>query len=463
MKKQLNHIKDFLLNPFHIKVFFILMPLLLEVSVLIPILNSYLKLGLLWAAIFLLYDLFHERNILNFKYSKLLWSFLFTYFISILLNRHIQLKMNLIGYSYIIVTFLVLLLPSKENNEVKELKTLNMIIIRITSVASLIGIFLFSVQYFGEFEYLNGLYRIGFHANRLIGVYRGVTTPTTAIGIMIPIIHIAIIRNEENPEYFWPITGFISNSVHTGLSNSKGIFIGLYVFLFVLVFFLNYSKFLNKGYFKAIGISVITGLIVILAFNQGLKLSNKTMSFVPAEVSQIYHMVGEDGDDSNLITDPIDLDREVPGNYDVFTGRPFIWKLGLERFAKKPIFGYGAFTTAKTITLPFSQQSFSTYHNFYIHTLVSAGIVGAIPLFAYLLLHIFNVLKYLFVAKRRNSTYIIITAISAMLAFYLITNLAETTMLYMNKFSEFTFWIYLGYTVQLLERENKEEEVVFND
>ena len=50
-----------------------------------------------------------------------------------------------------------------------------------------------------------------------------------------------------------------------------------------------------------------------------------------------------------------------------------------------------------------------------------------------------------------------------MLAFYLITNLAETTMLYMNKFSEFTFWIYLGYTVQLLERENKEEEVVFND
>lgn len=450
MNNILKKLKEFFLNPINLKVFFILIPLLLEIPIFIPILNPYFKIGLVWAALFLLYDIFHEKRLIQIKGSRYLIAFILTYIISIFLNRKIQLKMNLIGLFYIITIFFVLLIPTKKPLIKNEIRKLNLIIIKITGVVSTMGLLLYAIQFFNDFTYLNTVYRIGFYSNRLIGFYRGVTTPITAIAIMVSVIQLTIVYQEKSQDYIWPVYTLMINFIHTGLSNSKGIFIGLYVFIGVFVFFLTYGSFLTKNLWKKLAFSAILIFVSVFLVNSTFKITRTVASHVPYRLNQIYNF----SDDDTLKDEPIDLDREVSDDYDVFTGRPHIWKLGLERFTKKPVFGYGAYTTAKTISLPFSDQSFSTYHNFYIHTLVSAGILGFISLMSFILIKVYKTLQYLLTHNIKDDNYLLISSISAMLAFYAVTNMGETTILYMNKFSEFVFWIYLGYVSSYITQSN---------
>lgn len=461
-----NKLYDTVFNPLYLKLFFLVFPLVLESPMLLPLLNSYLKLGLLWGAGFIVYDFFHERKIFEGDLKILLLSFVFFYSITLLLNfRNEFLRMNLIGYFYIVIQMLVMTIPEKNAERLlKMIQLINKVIMTITIIFSLIGFILFLTQYHDSLIYSNKDYVLGFYNGRLVGVYRGITSSTLPIAIMASFMYLGTYYYQNKKISSFAISSILINAIHTGLTNSRTVLIGLGIFVLVSGFFVS-LYFLKKIKIKTILISlVISGLLLFLG-NTLLNTTNHLMSYAPSWYSENYVYLSEldteTGKPDERPEGPISLDRDVSDNYDKLTGRPAIWKMGIQSFLEKPLFGHGAYSHTESIKLDFSAQLFSHYHSFYVHTLFSTGILGAGVLFAYLLIAAKKIIFYLFDEKNMSSSfYLLIAFLAGIFAYFAITAAAGTNVLYLNRFQEYFFWTYLTLALSLLsiaKTENKKD------
>ncbi|CAM3563349.1 O-antigen ligase [Erysipelothrix urinaevulpis] len=457
MKINSKKLYNTLFNPSYIQLFFIVFPLVLETPMLLPLLNSYLKIGLVWGAAYLAFDLFHERRFLEDKHRRLLLLFVGFYTITMIINiKNPNSRMNLIGYFYIVVQMLIITIQDTDRQvALRKLKFISKTIITVTLVYSIIGLILFIIQYHDILIYSNKRYVLGFYSNRLVGIYRGITSATISIGVMSAFTYMNIVYREDRKVSKYALVTLLVNFVHLSLSSSRGILYSLLAYVLVL-FFLYAIYFFKEITIKGIVKSLVVSAVIAGLLSGAISGTKKAMSYLPSWYAHNYVYVSqldeETGEAPDIDEGPIDLHREIPEKYGALTGRPVIWKQGFEAIKKKPIFGYGAYSHANMITLGFSSEVFSHYHSFYIHSMFSAGILGSLPLFAFIVIAAIKVLKYLF--DKNNLTdkdYLIIATLAASYVFFVVVGFSDTTNMFINRFEEYYFWTILTIGLSFLK------------
>ena len=136
------------------------------------------------------------------------------------------------------------------------------------------------------------------------------------------------------------------------------------------------------------------------------------------------------------------------------TGRPILWKMGWERFLKKPVFGYG--NVGATEGVEYHWSSVKHYHNVLVHSLVATGLAGTLPLVAFAAATLVSLLRQMSRDREKSLEETgVACALLALLALYLVHNMIEMFLIYAVSLPHFLFWIYLGYMVSLLPEEER--------
>lgn len=428
----------------YLKIVLLLFPLFLEVPMLMPVLNSYLKLTLVWSASFLIYDFFHHRYFLKGRGKWLLCFFLLTYFMSVLLNYKTSFRMNAISYAYVVSQSMILTIPTENPRE--SLEKVSSYVYKIGMVFSTLGVFLYLAQIENALFFNGKFYPIGFYSSRLVGLYRNITSPSLGYITLFTLYYLLSQKRQNKKIPVLAYYAFFINFIHLLLSNSKGVLIGTRVFLVVFIGLSLFLKLDKKPFIKKITMIASVLIVSLVLYEFTLNTSQKLLSYAPSHFSEIYQFRSNIEDpDYEIVEGPVDLDREVSEHYDKLTGRPSLWKQGLEAFMEKPLFGHGAYSNAGKIGFDFSEQRFTTYHNSYIHTLFSAGIFGFASLFSYFLVLVFiaiqNLQKISYLDSLEKMTFVFTLGILAMSA---VIAMGETNLLFMNRFHEYVFWYYVG-------------------
>ncbi len=457
-------IKDIIGNNFICKLFFVLIPFLNEIPMLTPHFNPMMKFGLVIGAIYILYDLFHNRNILKTPCIVPAVALILCLCIGTAIHfRSEQLRMNLIETAFTIVSLLVLFSPGKAGKEYKELSIINYILVFLTTVASAFSIYLFFAGVSRTFVFHDYSYSIGVFNGRLVGIFRNSIYPTAAIAVFCAFIQIFINKTVLEKKRYWPnillIISIVINTEVFVLQNSKGIFISfagaiLVFFLCVVYRFLSAKQAQPRTLLNGAAGFGIGGAAVGISY--GMLTLTRELNFFIAEL--IEKLKAQKPQLPQIPTpmpptNPIFTDRVVDERYGFMTGRPYVWKTGLQKALEQPLFGYGPYTLTNDIhPFPGSTEQLSHFHNIFVHTLVSGGILGLIAFTTLTVYCVCRLLKVLFTQTQRKD-YLPFLAICALLVFIFISNMADTTILYMTKQSGFIFFIFLGYAMTLCNTE----------
>ncbi len=493
------------MNPFLVQLYFIFFTFLSEIPLIMQYVQFWKKIGLVWAALVIVYDLLTERRCLKARFALPAFGLLIAYFVTVVINRTVYpaaFQSNYLDLFCSVVTLLVLYPPTTNDPEkgMRRLGVINNMLFILTSIVALIGIGMFVVQYGARFvSAINEYdYPVGFVDNRLTGLYRNAIYPTSFIGIAA-----AVMQLTRRPRHWWKMLllciSIFLNFFHICLAYSRGIFIALAVFAAVIVMFLVKKQMSRYG--KPMWLRWGTGVLcaalsAVLVFGL-IQVMRKGAAYVPSVAQEwLGIQMAEpmpnpdepdpdepdpdepdpdepdpdvtDPDDPSSSTQtqptnpnqtdkfshpitPIDLDRYIPSTHGTLTGRPIIWRLGLSYFAKKPIFGYGSYSLQNAVRISeTSQEKLSHFHNIFLHSLVSVGVVGSLFFFALIALVGCRIIRRLFVEdSTANDTLFIV--LSAFFAAMLVINMADTTLFFLSKNSEFVFWAYLGYAMLLIK------------
>lgn len=503
-------IKNSIGNNFYCKLFFVLVPFLNEIPVLTPYVNPMMKIGLVIGALYILYDLFHDRNILHTACIVPAVVLILSVAIGSLMHRNSPyFRMNLIELAYTIVSLMVLFTAVANGKEYKELSIINYLSVIGITAASAVSLYLvlkgvnFTCSFNGQ-EYSLGVYN-----GRLVGVFRNSIYPTAAIGVFCALIQIFINNAGQSKHRYWLnallITSIVINTEVYVLQYSSTIYVSLAGAAFVFIFFVAHhmiSRFMKKPRtllssvisFGLGGISVgatfasmslirnlnirITDMIAQRKAANAAQSTTPTPTAPPTEppteppttmpdiIEDIIDPLATDPEFVEQITEPpfehpviveqtkpsplIFEERVVDERYGLLTGRPYMWKTGIKSAMEQPLFGYGPYTFSNSIR-PFegSTEQISHFHNIFVHTLVSGGIIGLLAFSLLALFCVCRLVKALFTQTDRKD-YLPFAAICALLVFIFILNMADTTILFMTKHSGFIFFIYLGYAMTLV-------------
>lgn len=457
------NLKKVLSNNFYCKLFFLILPFLNEIPLLMPYLNPVMKFGLVLAVVYLLSDLVTFRQTLRMHYIVPVVFFLLAGLISCVLNlKSEQASMNIISFFYNACTLLVLFPVSswKTPDEIhKEFATVNLVLLLMISVSAAISL----IMFFGKIQikvfYSNYEYCMGYHSGRLVGLLRNAIYPTFAIGIFCGLIQLALNRRKGNSHWLMKTllgTSILINLVALVLQQSKGLSIGMYCAVFFIGLCIVYrarrlpGRILNLRGGARLALGVPSGAVATGVFYGFEKLIFFFSGKLVALITFLTTKPNADGTKPSIdqvideVGDYIGRD-EISDKYGAMTGRPYVWGKGLSWFMEKPLFGHGSHTLANYVH-PYegSKEQLTHFHNIFIQTLVSYGIVGFAGFVLLVVLVVTKLLKKLFCEQDNENLSVLIMA-SALIVFLFVTNMADTTILYMFKHSGYVFFIYLGY------------------
>ena len=449
-----------LFDSFWCKLFFVILPFFSELPLLMPYMVPLMKIGLVWAALCIVYDLFTERIILKTKYMGLIVLFIIGMFFSVILNYDNSMsKMNIIEFFYTCAV-LIVLFPAKSlknENAIKEITIINYTLAILTFIVAVISLVTFVMQYKFSITFNDYTYNMGCYQRRLVGLYKNAIYPTAALGIWCSVSQL-IINTKRNIKKSSSIisTIFFTVCIIVGwifvvLQNSKGIFIGCLGALLVLAFFAVQSLdtkryFKDKKILKYISAVALIAVCACICITSIYAIRNIASWGVIKIARSTNHLESIENIVIENDKEELNFDRDVSSEYGFATGRIYIWQNGLKLFLEKPIFGYGPYSLSDKIEVySDSAEKVSHFHNVFIHTLVSVGAFGFIIFVLLFFLIALQVLRYLF--KKNNKHFIEALSPLGIIIFLFIINLADTTILFQTKHSGFIFFIYLGYLV----------------
>lgn len=479
MKQSLKQWGRLLTDPFGVQVYFILFSFLTEIPVAMAHVQFWKKVGLLWAAVVILYDLFTKRRCLKAHFALPVLGLLAAYAVTVVgvwVDHPAAFQETYLDWFCSAVTLLVLYPPTTEDREMglQRLRVLNWLLVALTSVAALVGLGMFALQYGGYFhsDITNYDYPIGFVNRRLTGLYRNAIYPTALIGVMTAAVEWTLLRGRSVGRRVLLAVSVVVNVLHIVLANSRGITYSLALFAALLVFFLLRRRLSSRKLWLRWGAS-LAGAAVVASLLLGLApVMRRAMAYVPPRLQSLTDTVqppdavetpSEDTIDGEVAPEdsegvepvdpmaPVDVDREVPEYYGALTGRPIIWRQGLEFFSENPWIGYGPYALKNDIRISeTSSERLSHFHNIFVQSLVSVGVLGSIFFFVLLAGAVWRVLRGL-LSGTPCRQYAVLVGLGAMLAALLFLNLADTTIFFLSKNSEFVFWSYLGYALLLAD------------
>ena len=461
-----------LLDPFSVQLYVILFSFLSEIPLIMAYVQAWKKWLLLWAALVIAYDLCTRRRCFKARFSLPVWGVLIAYGITTVLTffkRPEAFQETYLDFFCSGIALLVLYPPTTEDRErgLRRLGLLNWLIVALTTAVALVALWMFAVQMGGYFHsnITDYDYPVGFANARLTGLYRNAIYPTPLIGLAVAAVEWVRLKEKAVVRRVLLALCVLVNALHIFLANARGNTIAMAFFAGVAGLFLARRLFRGteprrfhwKGWLAGGACAaVVLGGVLVLAGPV-----RKACAYVPALLQKPLRIeeviVGLPGGNiignstsSLTVDEPVDVDRgENPNG--ALTGRPVIWKQGVGHFLKEPLFGYGPYALKNEIKVSeTSGERISHFHNVFLQSLVSIGVVGSVFFFVLLLGAAIWVLRHLLLYCE-GADYSTLAMLGAMLAALLLINMADTTLFFLSKNSEFVFWTYLGYAMLLTE------------
>jgi O-antigen ligase len=418
--------------------------------------TSYLSpIILLWGSLLIIKNIFVDKVRFSKKYFILIFIFLLSYSITILINRDLNFIGNiktLIWQSIMMISLFI-----NDFNKDKE-KIFNDIsrISRAIVIASLIVSGISLMQFFFNINFwidrVDGV-RIpqGYYAARLWGIY---IDPNQSCNVAIVSLAMSgiLLLSKKTINKFILILNIVVEYLLIVLSGSRGGEIGLALFLIGILYIIIEKLLVNRvraitmrGIFSIFLSIILTGTIIL-----SLGTTRRVLALIPEMGFQIRSgSLLNTGDDVEHIT--VERPDTKTSN-----GRIELWQDSLKLSKSFPIFGVGdrnIMIVAKNL-MPESPITKQYVHNGYIHALLSGGILGLLIIMILLAYMAIPCIKNILSKKKYNNEYYIYSIMAIMIASILLTTVFLTEIFYQNSFTAAIFWIFTGYIVYLDKNNN---------
>ncbi|MCR5689222.1 MAG: O-antigen ligase family protein, partial [Clostridiales bacterium] len=449
----------------------------------IPLVSSFasvvFKAVLVWGVLYIAYFFFTgPKAFLKNKYLLITTAFLACFAVSVALNfRSPELKRNV----YIFVVSAVLLLgvfPRYKKNArtpfsarsgsrggegtkalhgadgffdgrsalLRELEIMSLAVLILTGAAAAVSLGMFLFDFSASVEVSDTVFLYGFVEHRLAGVYKTATCAAPGAGVCAGVCLAAVAFIKRGPQYKLKLALALFAGLlcfcEVALANSRALFYALAaafgVFAALTVFAAARKRFtrsgeLSSGRFTAAAALGAVSLAAASLSTLGLvKLARYLASWAqPAFLFVIRRL------DGPFVR--ADLERLAAADgYGELSGRPAIWRYGLEKFLEKPVFGWGPQTLAGTISTPGGVESVSHFHNIAVQALVSVGAVGAVLLAVLFALRVIRAAGFA-LKNTEDAVYPVFAALCAVCVFTLVDGMAEVTTLFVIVFIPFVY------------------------
>ncbi len=442
-----------LFRPFYAKLFLIFALFLSELSVAVAFSSVVLKAALVYCACVCLYDLIFIRKIMKNGISLLFpIVFLLFYGVTLLLNKDNPEFLHNIYNAVFMTACLLIMYPDHGSCEdtdklKKELSISCVLLIALSFAETLYASYAFlfdkSLTVTIDTAYGQTVFNAGFFENRLNGLYKTATLPGTAIGIFACILMFTLTKSKKIRAILCVIASL--SFCRLSLANSRTIIYAAAGASIVLTTLLIIKKYADKKIIIRILSGILCGILVCAAVLTAVKLVRYAASYAQPAFAAF---IGK-GDPGNI---PIDLERtDGAVSSDALTGRPFIWKTGLEYFKQKPLFGWGANSLYGTVKSSDGRETISHFHNMIVQSLVSSGAVGALILAAFFIFRIVSFAKYVF-TRINDDLYVQVCVILAFIAFSVACSLVDSNTLFVTVLFAGVYWYYTGIMTGIYRR-----------
>ena len=434
----------FINNSMYLKIAFILWSLIHSIT-LGQYITSYISpLLIVWGGLIVIKNIFIDKPRFDKKYYLLIVMFIFSYIITIFINRNMNFWGNLKTLIWTSILMLGLFINDfKKSIEdiFNEISKIGLVIITISLIISLISIWMFFFDINFLINRIDGT-KIpqGYYAARLWGIY---VDPNQSCNVAIISIALSLVLLLLKINRFVLIFNIVVQFELIVLSGSRGGEIGL-IFFLIGLFYLFFEEKINKIYQNKIVIrnlslifAVICSILIIMTF----KINRKILSYVPSTVQSSIE---------GTVSQKIIVERP---DKKTSNGRIELWIDALNLSKQIPIFGVGDrnIMIVADEKLPGSSISHQYVHNGYLHMLLGGGIVGFTIMMALILLIVIRTSSKIFNKRVFNKEYIILGIIASMIGAMLVTTVFLTEVFYQNSFTAIIIWIFMGYTIYLNE------------
>ena len=381
-----------------------------------------------------------------------LMAFFISFILSTVINYQFELKQNIINGLFLAFYFFLLYANDRSVETKKVLKEF-----QIVSVVFLLYMFIsvaisltFMVTGYGNVRKLADGYEVvsGFVWGRLYGVF---LDPNCGAVMACVSIYLTLFFMSKVVRKSVKALGAINillmlSFIAFSDSRTGRLCLGITSGIYLYCFFIKRKKDgIGKwGYFRIILISV-AAVAVMTSVPKGIAISYNTVQ---------GHLTTEHGD-LDKIERAYDLEQD-PSN------RRFdIWKSGIEIFNQNKFWGtsyngirpYARENMPQTYIVNNSQTDFKNLHNEFLNVLVSQGIIGGSLLVILVIKCCSIVFLKLFKVKTLDFPVTCVILIS-LLCIGIESMLVAAGMFYYNVPSTNLFWMYLGYLIYFLQKED---------
>ncbi|MGG5358110.1 MULTISPECIES: O-antigen ligase family protein [unclassified Enterococcus] len=397
-----------------------------------------------WAALITVVDIFTK----NFTIKKTDY-FLIAFLLAILLSTFVNgpsgivdnIKLLIWQFIYLFVVYRI----GRETQFKQILPIFEKILIASWNILVIISLGMFAVKYSNVMafdKFYNG-FRSGFVENRLYGIF---SDPNFASATSVAIIFLAaklVLSKKSTLTRVYGVITILLQFMYVILSGSRTAEIALLICTYFAVFFLVYNRF-GKSLVSKLALAVICSIVcsgVVLGMAEAGKYAAPKISVITTKYAP------QSTRERNEKKDPITLERnDVVNKDDVSNNRFALWKSSFEIFQSSPLVGSSPRNmieyAQKNLPETFIATKKQTSHNFVFYLLATTGLLGTLPLLAFLAIKIWNTLKHLFMRSVADYDVYLLNTM-AVLAI-LVSALFLTELVLVNKIGSFIFWLYLG-------------------
>ena len=485
--------ESYILNRTLAKVLFIIVTMLISIPYIGSRTNFLIIAIIAYGFLVLGYELITGkllRILRSTKTTMLLIGFIFSYIITVLINKtHYLSGFKSIGFMLLLFT-LFFLFPDDitKKDIIKEIKIVSATVVSLTFVFSFISFILYVFNISGTYTTNNGSYEAyyGLFDSRLWGLYNPNTGATyTIISIVLSLAFVFAYKKKRIriPVLF---NIFIQFSVLL-LTGSRA---GLYTLAGATAFYAFFAVIYKckKFNIKVALISVGSAALSLILFFTGGFWLKEGLAYVPSITNYVTTITTApeeeylDPNDPNF--DPeypygenelpeinkIDLNRQDVSNSpenSFFANRLSIWEASFKEFLKQPILGVGRNNIVERATEDLGNEGWIYFfkhgntHNIYLCVLVSSGIIGFLLMGSFAGIVVLRSIKTLSKTFKKVNIWFLTSFVICIMLFA--NEFVESRILYKISAFGVIFWIYCGYLYKLSKFERIESNAMNSD
>lgn len=423
------------------------------------------------------------------KYLGILFLFMVSYAITMIANYKYGIWGNIKGGIWMTFQFFLLYCISEKDDIVKikhEFKIMLGCLISYTTLCSFAGIFMLIKQFGGRFNFEDGTGSFyGFIWGRLWGCY---TDPNHGAIITAAAVLAALYLLFEVKKVYQKVIicgTAVLNYLYIVFSDSRSTKISLTLAVFVILVFLMIMQFRSIEKKDSIFRGIIVILITVLFYFSFGEVKNGYNYYVQKsvekqieaeELNEDNPKIEESDEDSLTTEEKADIEKEKVESLTVgreedikqdFSNRRFdIWKSGIQIFNENKLLGisfrnissYANREMPDIYIVNNDYGDFDSFHNVVVDVLVSQGILGIVIIVIMGIVFLVYCFKKLVLEKLCCVREIRI--LFALMILLLADSMFISEIFYVNSPETVLFWMFLGYLMYFIKKNEKNGETI---